>query len=165
MATEVIAAISGALITGIFAIIVAYRDDIAYLLQRKTRVVDGTWEGESYALSSGPIDSTKDDQGRPAEVKYTATLKQKGNRVTGTMVMTQTLPGLTLYEHVYKGYLKGEYFIYNLTTVNPGQFRLSTALLHIDNSGLNMRGYWVANSGSEAQGRTFVGYTVMKRRA
>jgi hypothetical protein len=164
MSSEAIAAIIASVITGLFALIAARWDELVSIFQPNSRPITGTWQGESYMLDKGAIDPTADEQARPPDIKYTSVIKQKGSRVAGTMVMTQTLPGLKSYEHDYKGrIIKGEYFTYEMNATKKEQFRVSTALLHINNSGDIIKGYYVANGGRKDTAKITVGFTIMRK--
>jgi hypothetical protein len=130
-------------------------------------MIRGDWEGESYDLSRGPVDESAEKQPRKPDMRYVATLRQHGSRVSGTMEMTATFNDLALYKHLYKGYVKNSFFVYDMSSTEPEQFRLSTAMLHISNSGDVMQGYFLANAGrgqAKSPAPTYTGYTVMRRK-
>ena len=164
MSSEAIAAVVAAIITALGTIIAAKFSDMVDLLRTPPRKIAGEWEGESWQLERGPVDDADYEQPRPSDIRFVVTLKQKGSKVRGTMTMTEAEPGIGLYKHVYKGYVKGGYFVYDCHTTRPEQFRLSTAMLHVHNSGKLMRGYYIANAGDKSQKRTLLGYAVMRRR-
>jgi hypothetical protein len=158
------AVIIAALITALGTIIATHFAEIIDVFRPPSRRIEGDWEGDSYYLGHGPLSDSEDEQPRTPETKYLADLKQRGSRISGTMVMTEATPGVFLYKHSYKGYVKGEYFIYEMNSTRPEQFRLSTAMLHISDSGDSMKGYFVANGGRRTPGTAFAGYTIMRKR-
>ncbi len=165
MSVETIAVIIAAIITAVATIVAARLKDIEDLLHKPSRQIAGDWDGESYLLDRGVVDDSEYEQKRPPDLKYVATLRQTGSKVTGTMSMTEAQSGIGLYKHGYKGRVTGNYFIYELLSVEPEVFRLSTALLHAHNSGKMMRGYFVANTSDRDPRRTTVGYTIMHKRS
>ncbi len=158
------AVIIAAIITALGTIIATHFAEIIDVFRPPSRRIEGDWDGDSYYLGHGPISDMDNDQPRPPETKYIADLKQRGSKISGTMVMTAAAPGVFLYKHSYQGYVKGDYFIYEMNSTKPEQFRLSTGILHISNSGDSMKGYFVANGGRRIVGSTFVGYTVMRKK-
>ena len=163
MPGEVIAAIITAIITAIGTVVAARFDDITELLRIRSRQIAGNWQGESYLIDNVFIDDKEYEQNITADLKYLVTLKQTGSRVRGEMTITETRLNFPPYKHVYKGHVKGSYFVYECFTPKPEEFRLSAALLHIDNSGKLMKGYFVANARSRELRRTLVGYAVMHK--
>jgi len=161
--SQPIAIVLAALISALATIMVAYRDRVIDGF-RPSRSIKGDWVGDVYLLGADlPFRQEAGYELRgPPHWQYTATLKQTGPRVTGTM----SLSAHQLGEHTYKGTVKNDFFVYQMTTTDRASFRISAALLRIDDIGKTMTGYFVANPGpGDASSPVLVGYTTMRRRA
>lgn len=156
----IIAAVIGALAT--FA---GQRIDRVFpLFHRAGRSISGVWEGESWVLRDPIPNERTDMKNRKPDATYVADIKQAGRRVRGTIDLLQELPDGARLKHKVKGHVEGEFYIYEMATREPKHFRVSTAVLHINDIGSLMEDYFVANAGEREEGRTIVGLTTMKRR-
>jgi hypothetical protein len=162
MTSDAIATIIAAVLAALVTALVTRLDDIMNLLQTSTRRIDGDWEGSSYLHPTGTDDTWDEATCRP-EIKYIANLSQTGKKVNGTLTIIEAPEFVVVRKLRYSGKIVNNYFVYEIKSLNPDEFRLSTAMLNIHTSGKQMDGFFVANGGARDHYRVFVGFTAMKR--
>ncbi len=152
----VIAAVLSALVTAF----VTRLDDILDLLNRSTRRIDGDWEGCTY-LNPSDIHNTWDETTTTPDIKYILRLSQRGRKVKGTWTITDASAKYSGRIQKITGEIINEYLLYEMRSISPEHFRVSTTLLCMDSSGQEMDGFFVANADSKAPFSVCAGYTKM----
>lgn len=155
----VIAAVLSALVTAL----VTRLDDILDILNRSTRRIDGDWEGCTY-LNPGDIRNTWDETTTTPDIKYTLSLTQRGRKVKGTWTITDAPAKYAERKQTIKGEIINDYLMYEMHSISPEHFRVSTTLLCMDSSGQEMDGFFVANGTSKAPYSVCAGFTKMKKK-
>jgi len=147
MSENIIVAIIGIIGT----LVVTKFDDIVNLFRKPTRDIKGVWNGKTFPVIDGKIQEK-------ATSEYSVELKQKGEKISGTMTqskVSQDTPSV----FKWNGKILNEYFMYDSLPSADTKFFISSGLLHIHPSGDKMSGYIVANSQPDEPQRTRIRYT------
>lgn len=146
-------AVIAAIITALGTLIATKFDDITNWFRKPARNVTGNWE----IVSERALDHSWVGD-------FELILKQSGAKVKGTMVAVKVEEGRKKYSHTWTGKITGDYLQYESRCDDPAPFMVASGLLHIDRDGMNMKGYFIANSESDRPDRTWVGHTNVRRK-
>ncbi|MBC8487645.1 MAG: hypothetical protein H8D45_16565 [Bacteroidetes bacterium] len=165
--SEPVATIIAAVIGAIGTLLITKFDDIVNIFKKKSRRVDGTWDGESYWIISEPdkpFDLTKDIKENRLQDKYSVTIKQRGDKIKATMIETDVTEGRFKNTYIWKGKIINDYFMYTCKCEKKEIFLISNAMLYIHAGGQKMTGYFIANGGATTTFRTWVGFAELNKR-
>jgi len=147
MSENIIVAIIGIIGT----LVVTKFDDIVNLFRKPTRDIKGVWDGKTFPVIDGKIQEK-------ATSEYSVELKQKGEKISGTMTQSKVSKD-TPSVFKWNGKILNEYFMYDSLPSVDTKFFISSGLLHIHPAGDKMSGYIVANSQPDESQRTRIRYT------
>lgn len=163
---EPVAIIIAALIGAIGTFVASKFDTLLNLFKTTNRNISGTWEGKSYYILNPPNSrSIMKEKFSDDDVigKYIVTIKQRGEKITGTMVETEVIKDWIKTNYHWNGKILSEYLSYSCIHEDKAKFLISNAILFIHPGGHKMTGYFIANAGADYPFRTWIGYAELTK--